>query len=335
MPTTIHAYAATEPGGKIEPFEYELGDLKPDEVEIDVRYCGVCHSDLSMLQNDWGLTTYPFVPGHEVVGTISAVGDTVTHLKTGQTVGLGWYSRSCMTCDQCMSGHHNLCPNAVGTIVGRHGGFADKVRAQAAWVTPLPDALDGSKAGPLFCGGITVFGPIIENQVSPTARVGVVGIGGLGHMALKFLHAWGCEVTAFSSSPDKAEEARKLGAHQVINSRDPEAIKAAANSLDMVLVTVNVGLDWEAYISTLRPKGRLHFVGAAPSVSASVFSLLETQKTIGASPLSTPVNTHKMVEFATRHGILPITEHYKLSEVNDAMEHLKAGKARYRIVLEV
>lgn len=199
----IRAYAAQEKGGKLEPFDYDPGILADEDVEIAVEYCGICHSDLSMLDNDWGLTTYPFVPGHEVVGTIAALGAKVKELKLGQRVGLGWFSRSCSTCETCMSGDQNLCATAEGTIVGRHGGFAERVRAHHSWLVPLPDQLDAAKAGPLFCGGITVFNPIVQFNIKPTARVGVIGIGGLGHIALKFLKAWGCEVTAFSSSPDK------------------------------------------------------------------------------------------------------------------------------------
>ncbi|MFM6063840.1 MAG: alcohol dehydrogenase catalytic domain-containing protein, partial [Microcystis panniformis] len=199
----IRAYAAREKGGKLEPFDYDPGILADEDVEIAVEYCGICHSDLSMLDNDWGLTTYPFVPGHEVVGTIAALGAKVKELKLGQRVGLGWFSRSCSTCETCMSGDQNLCATAEGTIVGRHGGFAERVRADHSWLVPLPDQLDAAKAGPLFCGGITVFNPIVQFDIKPTNRVGVIGIGGLGHIALKFLKAWGCEVTAFSSSPDK------------------------------------------------------------------------------------------------------------------------------------
>ena len=156
----IRAYAAQEAGGKLEPFEYDPGPLGPDQVEIEVLFCGVCHSDLSMLKNDWRMTSYPFVPGHEVVGRVSAVGDQVKSRKVGETVGLGWISGSCMTCPQCMSGSHHLCPAGESTIVGRHGGFAQKVRCQAPWAIPLPGSLDASKVGPLFCGGVTVFQPV-------------------------------------------------------------------------------------------------------------------------------------------------------------------------------
>lgn len=330
---TVKAMAAKTPAGELKPFEYTLGELGPDAVDIDVEYCGICHSDLSMLDNDWHMTAYPFVPGHEVVGRIAEVGGAVTHLKVGQRVGVGWYSKSCMKCPQCMGGDHNLCPTAEATMVGRHGGFASRVRCSAEWATPLPDALDATKAGPLFCGGITVFNPLVQNNIRPTDRVGVVGIGGLGHMALLFLKGWGCEVTAFSTSQDKEMEARRLGAHHFVNTRDPEALKRLGSYFDMILVTVNVALPWDDYIGALRPKGRLHIVGAAPSVNATIFPMIGGQKSIGASPLGSPVTVATMLEFCGRHGIAPITEEFPLSRVNDAMEKLRNGSPRYRLVL--
>ena len=331
----IKAYAASEPGGELKPFEYDPGELRTEEVEINVEYCGICHSDLSMLENEWGMTQYPFVPGHEVVGTIAAKGDAVKTLSIGQRVGLGWYSNSCMHCEWCMSGNQNLCLTAEGTIVGRHGGFADRVRAHQNWVVPLPDDIDPAVAGPLFCGGITVFNPIIQLDIKSTDKVGVIGIGGLGHIALHFLNAWGCEVTAFSSSPDKEAEAKEMGAHHFINSRDPEALQAVANSFDFILSTVNADLDWNIYIAALRPKGKLHFVGVAPSpLSTQLFPLIAGQKSLTASPLGSPTTTAKMLDFAARHQIEPITELYAFDRVNEAMEKLRNGKPRYRLVLK-
>jgi uncharacterized zinc-type alcohol dehydrogenase-like protein len=331
---TIKAYAASDSSSELKPFEYDPGPLGPEEVEIRVDSCGICHSDLSMLKNDWAITAYPFVPGHEVVGTIVALGEAVRHLATGQTVGLGWFSRSCMKCAHCLSGDHNLCPESQGTIVERHGGFADRIRAHWGWVIPIPEGIDTAKAGPLFCGGITVFNPLLQNGIIPLNRVGVVGIGGLGHLALQFLAAWGCEVTAFSSSPDKEDEAIKMGAHRFVDSTNPDRLADLQNRFDLLLVTVNVGLDWPAYINTLRPRGKLHFVGAAPEVTSAIFPLLVGQRSIGASPLGSPQSTADMLEFAARHRIAPLVETFPLSRCNDALEHLESGKARYRIVLE-
>jgi uncharacterized zinc-type alcohol dehydrogenase-like protein len=331
----FRAYAAHEARGELKPFEFDPGELGPGQVEIDVLACGICHSDLSMLNDEWGMTRYPFVPGHEVVGRIARIGDGIDHLAVGDTVGLGWFSRSCMTCEQCMRGDHNLCGGIEQTIVGRYGGFADKVRCSAEWAIPLPAGLDTRKAGPLFCGGITVFNPIVQCGVKPTDRVGVVGIGGLGHLALQFLRKWGCEVTAFTSSEDKRDQALAMGAHHVVNSRDSGQIGKIAGSLDFIISTVNVDLDWMALLGALAPKGRLHTVGAVPSpIPAPAFPLILGQKSISGSPLGSPATTRTMLEFCARHGIETVTEHFPLSRINEAMAHLESGKARYRVVVE-
>jgi uncharacterized zinc-type alcohol dehydrogenase-like protein len=335
MSTIIKAYAAQSAAGPLQPFEFDAGPLRDEQIEIAVTHCGICHSDLSMLDNEWGMTAYPFVPGHEVVGKVVAVGDHAKKIKVGQTVGLGWMSESCMACRQCLSGDHNLCATAEQTIVSRHGGFAERVRCHWAWASVLPEKLDPAKAGPLFCGGITVFNPIVQFGVKSTDRVGVIGIGGLGHMALKFLRAWGCEVTAFTSSESKRGEALQLGAHQVVNSRDSSQLGKIAGSLNFILSTVNVTLDWQALVGVLAPKGRLHTVGAvAEPMSLAAFPLLTGQKSVSGSPLGSPATTETMLEFCARHGIEPTTEFFPMSKINDAFEHLKAGKARYRIVLE-
>ena len=330
----VNAYAAQKAQGELKAFEFSLPEIKEDEVDVEVLYCGICHSDLSMLDNDWRMTAYPFVPGHEIVGKVLAIGPSVKHIEVGQTVGIGWTASSCLTCDQCISGNHNLCNSSQATIVGRYGGFADKVRAQATWVFPIPESVDLVSAGPLFCGGITVFNPLLENNTSPLHHVGVVGIGGLGHMALAFLKAWGCEVTAFSTSPEKEEEARQLGAHHFVPTHDKEALKKLSGQLDMVLDTVNVELDWNAYLRTLKPKGILHIVGVASNIDARIGQLMGKQRSISASPTGGPHAIREMLKFAGRHQIQPMIETYKFSEVNEAVERLRSGKPRYRIVLE-
>jgi len=330
----INAYAAFEPKAELKPFAYDPGALKPQEVEIEVRYCGICHSDLSVIDNEWGNSQYPVVPGHEVVGTLAKVGDQVTHLTAGQTVGLGWHAGYCGACASCHSGDQNLCATAQATIIGHHGGFADRVRAAAGSVIPIPEGIDLESAGPLFCGGITVFNPLVQFAVKPTDRVAVIGIGGLGHLALKFLNAWGCEVTAFTSSAAKREEALSLGARQTLNSRDANEIKAAAGRFDLILSTVNVKLDWNLYLSTLQPRGRLHFVGAtlAP-LDIGVFSLIGGQHSVSGSPVGSPGTMAKMLEFARRHQIRPVIETFRFADVNAAIARLRSGQAHYRLVL--
>lgn len=330
----ITAYAAKEPGGTLEKHTIEVGELGAHEVEIDVEYCGICHSDISMIDNEWGFSQYPLVAGHEVVGRIVKTGSHVNSLQQGQLIGLGWHSDYCQTCYSCNTGDENLCAAATPTIMS-HGGFANKVRANEKAVVALPDGMDAQSAGPLFCGGITVFNPLVQFDVKPTDKVAVIGIGGLGHLALQFLNAWGCDVTAFTSSESKAEEAKKLGAHHTLNSRDSSEIEAAANQFDFIISTVNVKLDWNLYLSTLKPKGRLHFVGATlEPLDLGAFGLIGGQKQVSGSPVGSPATIAQMLEFAVQHNIKPHIETFKMSDVNNALAHLKSGKARYRIVLE-
>ncbi len=332
---SIRAWAAHKVGGKLEPFEFDPGPLGAEDVEVAVDHCGICHSDLSMLDNEWGFTAYPFVPGHEAIGRVVAIGAQAKGLQVGQRVGIGWNAHSCLHCAQCLAGRQHLCREVQGTIAGRHGAFADRVRAHWVWAMPLPDALDPRESGPLLCGGITVFAPLLELGIKPTDRVGIVGIGGLGHMALKFCHAWGCEVTAFTSSDSKAEEARAFGAHRVVSSRDSNAIKGLAGSFDLILDTVNAPLDWNALLAALAPGGTLHVVGAVlEPIPVPAFALISGQKQLSGSPTGSRSAIDAMLDFAARHAIAPQTEHFPMREVNAALEHLRAGKARYRIVLD-
>ncbi|MHA7834647.1 MAG: NADPH-dependent aldehyde reductase Ahr [Algiphilus sp.] len=334
--STINAWAAPSAAAPLEPFSYDAGPLPDDAVEIAVEACGLCHSDLSMLDNEWGRSVYPLVPGHEVVGRISALGRNARGLREGQRVGLGWLSGSCLHCSPCTHGDHHLCATVEETIVGRHGGFAEAVRAHWRWVTPLPEALDAASAGPLFCGGITVFSPLVELGIRPTDRVGVVGIGGLGHLAVQFARAWGCEVTAFTSSAAKAEEAKALGAHHVVTSTDESALKQLTGAFDLLLVTVNVTLPWHRYIAALAPRGRLHFVGAVlEPVAFRAFSLIGGQRSISGSPTGSPASIATMLDFCARHGIAPRTEHYPITDVNQAVDRLRHGSPHYRVVVDV
>jgi uncharacterized zinc-type alcohol dehydrogenase-like protein len=271
-----------------------------------------------------------------VTGTVAAVGDRVRGLAVGDPVGLGWHAGYCMICDQCMSGDHNMCGSSEMTIVARHGGFADRVRAQDASVIKLPEGLDPAAAGPLLCAGITVFNPLVQFDISPTAHVGVIGIGGLGHLAVQFARAWGCHVTAITSRESKRQEALDLGAHETIVSRNSDELAAAEGRFDLLLSTVNVKLDWNAFMATLKPRGRLHVLGALlEPLDVESIPMLFGQKEISGSPVGSPATIRKMLEFAARHGIEPMTEHFPLSEVNAAFDHLRAGKARFRIVLDV
>lgn len=330
----IDAWVAPTAKAKLARQQIELGPLGTEEVEVQVEHCGLCHSDLSVLNDEWGLSQYPAVLGHEVIGRVTAVGSAAKGLKVGQSVGVGWNAASCMHCRQCKSGRHQLCGQAQPTIIGHRGGFASHVRSHWAWAIPLPEKINHAESGPLLCGGITVFNPIAM-YAKPASHVGIVGIGGLGHMGVKFAAAYGCEVTAFTSSESKFEEAREFGAHNVVSSRNSAAIQKLTGTIDLLVITVNVPMDWESLIAALAPNGRMHVVGAVlEPIPVSVIPLIFGQKSISGSPTGSPVDMESMLHFAARHNVQPQTEHYPMSKINDAFERLESGKARYRIVLD-
>ena len=255
----------------------DLGPLGIEDVEVAVEHSGLCHSDLSILNNDWGISQYPAILGHEVIGRVAALGPNAKGLKVGQRVGVGWNSGSCMHCHQCLSGNHHLCPQVQPPIVGHRGG----------------------------------------------------------HMAVKFAAAYGCDVTAFTSSESKFDEAKDFGANHVVSSKDSAAIKKLSGRFDLLISTVNVKLDWDAIIGTLAPNGRLHFVGAVlEPIPVAAFSLILQQRSVSGSPSGPPAAMETMLDFASRHNIAPQTEHFPMSNLNEAFARLESGKARYRIVLD-
>ena len=332
--TQIQGLAAHAAGAELLAFKYDPGKLGLHEVEIAITHCGVCHSDLHLISNDWGISQYPFIPGHEIVGKVTAVGAEVRSLEVGQRVGLGWQSNSCGVCEWCTRGMENLCLASEGTCVHRNGGYADRVRANARFVIPIPDALDSEHVAPLLCGGITVYNPLRTHGVNPSSRVGILGIGGLGHMAIQFARAFGAEVTAFSTSVEKEEEARALGAHNFVNSRESKAVKEVAGTQDFILSTANAGQDWGAFVQALRPTGTLCFVGVPPSpVSLLAFPLISGQRSISGNPTGSPYRLKEMLDVAARHGIKAITESFPMAQANTAIEKVKKGKVRYRAVL--
>ncbi len=333
--TTIHGFATHAAGAELLPFKFEAGDLKPNEVEIEVTHCGICHSDLHLIDNDWAMTQYPFIPGHEIVGAIAALGTQVKDRTLGQRVAVGWQADSCGTCEWCVRGDENLCAQSVATCVHRHGGFAEKVRVNARFAIPVPDALDSQGTAPLMCGGITVYNPIRTAAIFPGSRVAVVGIGGLGHLALQFARVFGAEVTAISTSPNKEAEATSLGAHHFVNSRDNEAMKKLAGSFDLILSTINQDPDWNTLVAALRPRGTLSVVGVPPNpISVHAFPLIAGQRSIAGSPGGSPSMLREMLTVAARHGVRAIAQAFPMAKVNDAVTKLKKNQVRYRAVLE-
>jgi alcohol/geraniol dehydrogenase (NADP+) len=333
-PTTYKAWVAKAAKLPMVLETVDLGPLGAEEVEVAVEYCGLCHSDLSALNNDWGNSQYPAILGHEVTGRITAMGPSAKGLKVGQRVGVGWNSGSCMHCAQCMSGSQHLCPLVQPTIFGHRGGFATHIRSHWAWAIPLPEKLNVAEAGPLLCGGITVFSPLVM-YAKPIDRVGIIGIGGLGHLGVKFAAAYGCDVTAFTSSESKFDEAKGFGAHHVALSNDSAAIKKLAGSFDLLISTVNVKLDWDGLINSLAPNGRLHVVGAVlDPIPVAASSLILQQRGLTGSTTGAPTAIEAMLDFATRHDVEPQNEHFPMSKINEAFARLASGKAHYRIVLD-
>jgi uncharacterized zinc-type alcohol dehydrogenase-like protein len=332
--TLIHGLAAHAAGAELLPFKYDPGELRAQEVEIRISHCGICHSDLHLISNDWGTSQYPFIPGHEIVGKVAAVGVGVKTLEVGQRVGLGWQSNSCGQCEWCTRGLENLCPTMEATCVHRHGGYAQSVRANARFVIPIPEAITSEDAAPLLCGGVTVYNPLRSHGINPSSRVGIVGIGGLGHMALQFARAFGAEVTAFSTSEAKEEEARALGAQFFVNTRESKAMREVAGKFDFILTTINADQDWNSYINALRPTGTLCFVGVPPSpVSLQAFPLIAGIRTITGSPIGSPHMLREMIDVAARHGVKAQTERFPMAKVNEAIAKVKKNKVRYRAVL--
>ena len=330
----IHGFATHAAGAELLPFKYNPGELQPNDVEVQVTHCGVCHSDLHLMDNDWGFSEYPFIPGHEIIGTISAVGSQVGDRAIGQRVGVGWQANSCGSCEWCLKGEENLCAKSVATCVHRHGGFADKVRVNARFAIPVPEELESENTAPLLCAGITVYNPIRSLGVHPASRVGVIGIGGLGHIAIQFARVFGAEVTAFSTSASKEAEANSLGAHHFVSSRDMAAVKKLAGSFDLILSTINQDLDWLVLLAALRPHGTLCFVGVPPSpISTHAFPLIAGQRSITGSPTGSPSMLHEMLIVAARHNVKAITERFPMAEANAAISRLKKNHVRYRAVL--
>ena len=331
----INGWAAHAAGAELSAYKYKVEELPANEVEVKITHCGVCHSDVHLIDNDWGISKYPFIPGHEIVGKITAIGSGVKDRKVGERVGIGWQADSCGICEWCRKGEEHLCAKSQPTCVGRNGGYAGAIRVNSRFAIPVPDSLESENVAPLLCGGITVYSPLRNWLARPASRVGVVGIGGLGHMGIQFAHAFGCEVTAFSTSADKAEEAKGLGAHHFVNTRDTAAVKKLASSFDLILSTVSADQDFQSFIGALRPKGTLIVLGASPSpMQISAFSLLAGQKAVAGSPTGSPNDLHEMLDVAARHKVNAITETFAMKDCNQAIAKVKKNQVRYRAVLK-
>jgi alcohol/geraniol dehydrogenase (NADP+) len=332
--TTVHALAAVTPGAELTPYEYRPDGLAPLEVEITVTHCGVCATDLRVIDAERPCDT-PVVPGHEVAGTVAAVGDLVdpAHVWVGQRVVAGGVSGACMACEFCLTGRTHLCPRRESMAHrGDRGGFASSVRVSDwRFVYPLPDAIDLAHAGPFLCAGATVFAPFLRHGITASQHVAVSGIGGLGHLAIQFARAWGCEVTAISSSADKADQARRLGAHHFVKGSE---IAAAAGTFDVILSTASGDLPWDDYIAALRPQGVLVLVGAPEqAMRIDGNALLHLEKRISGGVAAARQEVVAMLDFAARTGIRPLIETFPAAEINEAVARVRSNTVRFRAVV--
>lgn len=328
----FHARAALAARGRLEPFEYEPLALGDADVEIAITHCGVCHSDAHLVDDDWGISTYPLVPGHEIVGRVVAKGRRAGHLATGDLVGVGWTREACLHCRECLTGNEHLCLATQGTCVGHFGGFADRMRVSGEWAFRIPDGLDAAATAPLLGAGVTVYGALRAAGARPAMRVGVCGLGGLGHLAVRFARAMGCEVTVFSGTSDKREDALALGAHHFIA---PGWEAAATAYDDLVLATAPAEPDWNALLRRLRPDGTLVLVGAAGgAIAAEAMPLVAGRRRIMGSCAGGRATTLEMLDFAARHRIGAQVERFAFDDAAAALDRVREGKARYRVVLE-
>lgn len=328
----LRGFGQIAPGRPLEPMELpDAGPLGETEVEIAVDHCSVCHSDVHLLDGDWGDVPRPLVPGHEVVGRVVRAGPSVK-ISEHALVGLGWQAGACGACSACRSDREHLCTGGkLRTCMGRQGGFADRVRCDARFCFELPPSLDPTTAAPLLCAGLTVFSPLERMHVREGTRVGVIGVGGLGHLAVRFAAALGASVIAFDPDPSKRELARSLGAADLVDARGP----LPRGAVDLLLVTTHATLDWTSWMSVLDLEGTLCLVGipGAP-LTVSVDPLLDEQKRITGSVIGSTKTMRRMLSFAAEHGIAPIVERMPMASVNDAIARVREGRARMRIVLD-
>lgn len=329
----VQAMAASERGAGLTPWSYTIGELGPHACLIRVFACGICHSDLHMIDNDWTMSNYPLVPGHEAVGEIVELGSQVRHLEVGDRVGVGWQRSACLTCSECLRGAENLCEDNKGVISDGYGGFADYLVVDSRFAFRIPSGIETSLAGPLMCGGITVFSGLVHAGMTSGKNIGVIGVGGLGHMAVQFANKMGNHVTAFTTSEDKAEFAARLGAHEALVCRGDE-LPQPKRKLDILLNTAPADLDWQGYLDMLAPDGVMSFVGVPEAkIELPIFKLLAKRLRVMGSPIGGRAEIHKMLEVADTFGIEPLVETFALSEVNEAIARVRNNTVRYRAVV--
>ena len=330
----IFGYAALSLGQSLEPFAYDPPALGENDVRVAVTHCGVCHTDIQAIDDYYGITTFPGVPGHEIVGNISEMGPAVMGFQIGDRVGIGWQGRSCGTCEWCLKGQTQLCMAIEDTtVMVPYGGFSTSVIADHRFTYPIPPAMPSETAAVLMCAGLTVYSAFKAHIPSPGLKVGILGIGGLGHLAIQFAHALGCEVTAISSSPDKQEQAFGFGADHFIYSNDRTKFGGANRfTFDQVYCTANHVENLSPILAKVKKRGRFILLGF-PDLEFNSTDLVAHELSITGSLIGNPPTMREMLKFAEEHQITPLIELMPMSQVNQALQRVKDNKARYRIVL--
>jgi len=340
------AWAAPAPDAPLAPWSFERRDLGPRDVRIDIRYCGICHSDYHFARGDWGPVAYPAVPGHEIVGTVAAVGSAVTDVKVGDLAAVGCLVDSCRSCAACADGLENYCDKGwTGTYMGveketgrpTYGGYSSTIVVDRHFVLRVPAGVDLAATAPLLCAGITTYSPLRHWKCGPGMRVGVVGLGGLGHMAVKLAHAMGAEVTMFTTTPAKARDAERLGASRVVISRDEGQMTAATGSLDLILDTVSMPHALDPFFNTLYRDGTLVLLGAPaePHPAPHPFSLVMRRRKLGGSLIGGIPETQEMLDFCATHRIGADIELIPMSKVNEAWDRMLRSDVKYRFVIDM
>lgn len=336
-------YAARTAGAKLEPFSFQRREPRERDVRIEIRFCGVCHSDIHQARDEWGGALFPMVPGHEIVGRVTEVGSRVTRFKVGDTAGVGCLVDSCRTCGNCREGLEQYCPQPVFTYNGRekdgtptYGGYANEIVVEEDFVLKVPQGLDLSRVAPLLCAGITTYSPLRQWGVGKGSRVGVVGLGGLGHMAVKLAASFGAEVTVLSTSPKKEADAKRLGAHHFVVTRDPAALKPLAEHFDFILDSVSAPHDINQLAGLLKRDGTLTLVGVPPeSTKLNAFPLIHRRRRLAGSLIGGLPETQEMLDYCGRHEVMADVEVIPVKAVNDAYERMLKGDVRYRFVLDM
>ena len=339
-------YAAKSKTSPLAPFSFERRDPGPADVHIDILFCGVCHSDLHTVRSEWGGTTYPCVPGHEIVGRVVKAGRDVKKFREGDLAAVGCMVDSCRTCDNCRADLEQFCdnPGPVFTYNSKdkhtggitYGGYSKSIVVNQGFVLRISEKLDLAATAPLLCAGITTYSPLRHWKIGKGHKVGVVGLGGLGHMGVKFANAFGAHVALFTTSPNKAAEAKKLGAHEVILSKDEDEMEKHEKTFDFILDTVSAPHDLDAYLSLLKRDGTLVLVGASPDpLAVDAFSLIHRRRRLAGSLIGGIAETQEMLDYCAEHGIVCDIEKISMNQINEAYERMLKSDVKYRFVIDM